>query len=157
VVDKLRALYESQPDSVLRQVKGDPVADAVLEKRRAANPELAKARESKRQPHTATVKVTEGDTIVGPPKTLISGGVTPELAAELGDLKASFATHTEAKAVNEIPLKPGQKMWITGQYDPCSECQKAMQNAANKTGGTIVYWWPGGPPNGLRFVRNTSH
>ncbi len=150
-VDKLRVLYESQPDSVLRKVKRDPVAAAVLEKRRAANPELAKARESRRQPHEATVKVTEGGKIVGSPQKLVSGGVTPEQAAALGDWEASLASHTEAKAVNEVPLKAGQTMWITGQYDPCGSCRAAMRATANSTGGTIVYWWPGGPPGGLRF------
>ena len=148
---KLRALFESQPDSVLRKFKGDPIADAVLEKRRAANPELEKARESRRQPHQATVRVTEGGKTVGQRVRIVSGGVTPEQAAELGDWEASLATHTEAKAVRDIPLKPGQTMRITGQYDPCGPCRAAMQAAANSTGGTIVYWWPGGPPEGLTF------
>jgi Domain of unknown function (DUF4157)/Pput_2613-like deaminase len=153
-VDKLRALYESQPDWVLREMEKDPVAAAELKKRRADNPELEKAKASKRQPHTATVRVTDDATgaTVGDPDKLVSGGVTPEQAAELGLWQASLESHTEAKAVNTVPLKPGQTMRITGQYDPCGSCRSAMQAAANATGGTIVYWWPGGPPGGIRYV-----
>ena len=134
-------------------MKGDPVADAVMEKRRAANPELARAMASKRQPHEATVRVTDdatGETVAR--DKLVSGGVTPEQAVELGNLEASKASHTEAKAVREIPLKAGQTMRITGQYDPCGSCRAAMRAAATSTGGTIVYWWPGGPPKGIRFT-----
>ena len=151
-VDALYALYESQPVSMLRKMKGDPVADAVYEKIRATNPELAKATESRRQPHQATVRVTEGGRPVGQPVKLVSGGVTPEQAAALGDWEASLGSHTEAKAVSQIPLKAGQTMRITGQYDPCGSCRARMQAAANATGGTILYWWDGGPPEGISFT-----
>lgn len=154
-VDKLRDLYAEQPDSLLRSTKDDPVAAAELAMRRARNPERAKAVASKSRPqHEATVKVTDArGAIIGREK-VVSGGMTKEQRARLGFRKASQETHTEAKAVHDTPLKPGETMWITGQYDPCPACQAAMRAAAASTGGRIVYWWPGGPKGGMVFMPN---
>lgn len=152
-VDRLRALYEGQPDSSLRKLKNDPVAASVIEKRRSKNPELDDILASDwRPPHTATVQVVDEAGRPGPKTELTSGGLPADERKSMPWREASQASHTEAKAVAQIPLRPGQTMRITGQYDPCSSCQTRMQAAATKSRATIVYWWPGGPPNGQVFV-----
>jgi nucleic acid/nucleotide deaminase of polymorphic system toxin len=97
---------------------------------------------SGRPPHTARVTVIrDGKTIVDKPVT--SGGMTPEEAA-LGFPKSTLATHTEARAMRNYPLKPGDQMVIRGQYSPCPTCRGAMNSAAKTHGATITYEWPGG-------------
>jgi uncharacterized protein YukE len=97
---------------------------------------------SGRPPHTAQVTVIrDGKTIVDKPVT--SGGMTPEEAA-LGFPKSTLATHTEARAMRQYPLKPGDQMVIRGQYNPCAPCKGAMNRVARTHGATITYEWPGG-------------
>lgn len=61
------------------------------------------------------------------------------------------ASHTEVRLVNAGELPRGGTFRITGQYDPCVSCQNAMRAAAESSGCTIEYWWPGAP-NGQPFV-----
>ena len=50
-----------------------------------------------------------------------------------------------------MPPGPGQTMFIDGQYNPCSRCFARMAQQVAEHGGTIVYRWPGGPKEGIRF------
>ncbi|WP_328432569.1 eCIS core domain-containing protein [Streptomyces sp. NBC_00453] len=145
--DKVTKLYEAQPESVLRRLagpKGDPIAQHVLDRKSSAR-ELSAAKKQKGRvkEHQATVTVSE-DGRTFRKAALVSGGVTPEARRALGRLAAALASHTEAKAVRLIPLRPGQIMSITGQYNPCRPCQIAMTRAARATGATIIYQWMGG-------------
>ncbi|MFE5527603.1 hypothetical protein, partial [Embleya sp. NPDC056538] len=153
-VDRLRELYEGQPDHVLGALGDDPVAAQVRDRRRARRQkdELARIDASDfRPPHEATVRVLDPDGRVVHNESLRSGGVTPEQRAARGLNRANQDSHTEAKAVARVPLTAGQRMYITGQYDPCGSCRAAMQAAALRSGGRINYWWPGGPPEGIWF------
>ncbi|MFE3200667.1 DUF4157 domain-containing protein [Embleya sp. NPDC059237] len=153
-VDRLRELYEGQPDHVLGALSDDPVAAQVRDRRRAQQQkdELARIDASDlRPPHEATVRVLDPDGRVVHNESLRSGGVTPEQRAARGLNRANQDSHTEAKAVARVPLTAGQRMYITGQYDPCGSCRAAMQEAALRSGGRINYWWPGGPPEGIWF------
>ncbi|GCD96701.1 eCIS core domain-containing protein [Embleya hyalina] len=153
-VDRLRDLYEGQPDHVLGALSDDPVAAQVRDRRRARQQkdELARIDASDfRPPHEATVRVLDPDGSVVHNESLRSGGVTPEQRAARGLNRANQDSHTEAKAVTRVPLTAGQRMYITGQYDPCGSCRAAMQAAALRSGGRINYWWPGGPPEGIWF------
>lgn len=91
--------------------------------------------------HTAEVivhDVSGEQTIVC---TLHSGNMTPEEKA-LGFPRSSLATHTEARAVKQIPLAPGDVMVINGQYPPCPSCKGKMNKAAASSGADIQYTWP---------------
>ncbi|WP_161500971.1 hypothetical protein [Embleya scabrispora] len=153
-VDRLRELYEGQPDHVLGALSDDPVAAQVRDRRRAQQQkdELARIDASdSRPPHEATVRVLDPNGRVVHNESLRSGGVTPEQRAARGLNRANQDSHTEAKAVARAPLTAGRRMYITGQYDPCGSCRAAMQAAALRSGGRINYWWPGGPPEGMWF------
>lgn len=154
--DRLEALYEGQSDRVLRALeKGDPVAGKVLEQRRAQaqQAELKRLEASEfRPPHDAIVKVVDQDGHVVGHERVHSGGSTKERRREVGLIKANQEVHTEAKAVRNIPLKAGQTMYISGQYDPCGPCRSTMQAAADRTGARINYQWQGGPEGGITFT-----
>ena len=100
-----------------------------------------------RPPHSAEAILTRDGKVVTR-RPLQSGGVKdlPEEIRAQGFRKRNAATHTEAKAVREIELHRGDVLEIRGQYNPCDSCVRAMQDAADKTGATIKYWWPGGGP-----------
>ncbi|HSA50433.1 MAG TPA: DUF4157 domain-containing protein [Yinghuangia sp.] len=152
-LDRLEAFYKSQPDHVLRALKKDPVAAAVLDARERTNPELARIlADDSRMPHQAAVKVVDADGGVARTERLRSGGVTKDQRRRLGPREAARASHTEAKATAEIPLKPGQTMYIAGDYNPCRSCQLRMQAKADQTGGRVNYHWPGGPPGGVTYT-----
>jgi uncharacterized protein YukE len=105
---------------------------------------------SGRPPHTAQVTlVRDGKTIVD--ERITSGGMTREEAA-LGFPQSVKAAHTEARAMRNYPLQPGDKMVIRGQYRPCPSCKGAMNQAAKTHGASIRYDWPGGSwkPGGRR-------
>lgn len=92
--------------------------------------------------HTAKVTIERnGETVAS--GTEVSGNMTPEEAA-LGFPKSTLATHTEARAVRNHDLRPGDVMKIEGQYPPCPPCKGAMSNAARTNGATVTYTWPGG-------------
>jgi hypothetical protein len=149
-VDRLHDLYANQPESVLKiQAKKDPVAQQALDKLHAQNPEAQRIRTDEklyRPPHKATARVLRDadHKVVQPPKELHSGGMSTQERASVGPDPLNLESHTEAKAVRTIPLKSGETLYIEGQYDPCSSCQQKMQDYANKSGGRVVYWWPGG-------------
>lgn len=71
---------------------------------------------------------------------IVSGNMSSAEQA-LGFPKNALASHTEARAVRQIPLGPGQSMTITGQRPPCPSCKGAMNHAATESGGTIRYRW----------------
>jgi len=95
---------------------------------------------SGRPPHTAEVIVTDAQGKIIGHQTLKSGNMTPE-EAKLGFPRSTLATHTEARAVRNMPLKRGDTMVIKGEYAPCSPCKGAMNRAARDSGATIIYEW----------------
>ncbi|MEU0938150.1 DUF4157 domain-containing protein [Embleya sp. NPDC005971] len=152
--NRLKTYYEGQSDRVLAALEksGDSVAGAVLTERyrRRSGADVERERASEyRPPHQAHVVVVDDETglLVRDGTTIHSGGVGKARRAEVGMRQANDESHTEFKAVHEIPLKPGQTMHIIGQYDPCGPCVRAMRQAANRTGGRITYWWQGAPDN----------
>lgn len=104
--------------------------------------------------HDASVKITGADGRVVSSGRFQSGGVTKADRERYGWREASNRSHTEAKAVEGMPLQQGQTMRITGQYPPCGSCQARMEAAAISSGGAIVYWWPGETRSSeMRFPR----
>jgi Pput_2613-like deaminase len=94
---------------------------------------------SGKPPHVARVTVQrEGEEVFS--GTFTSGGMTPEEAA-LGFPRSSLATHTEARAVRQVPLQAGDEMLIEGSYPPCPSCKGAMNQAARNSGARITYTW----------------
>jgi hypothetical protein len=91
-------------------------------------------------PHSADVTVTNANGETTFQDTFTSGNMTPEEAA-LGFPQSSLATHTEARAVNQVPLNPGDSMAIEGQYPPCPYCKGQMNAAAGRSGADIEYRW----------------
>ncbi len=137
--------YHRKSDAELRKMgKDDKTAQAVLSQRTVPNDaDLARALGSDyRPPHSATVTVKRAGTEVFR-ADLTSGNMTAPEAA-LGYPRNSLATHTEARAVRNPDLRPGDVMTIQGQYDPCTSCRTAMLTAARWLGITINYVWMGG-------------
>ncbi|QJW82249.1 hypothetical protein [Burkholderia glumae] len=90
--------------------------------------------------HTATVTVQSAGGAHRNCGRFESGNMTPEERA-LGFPQSSLATHTEARAVAQVPLKPGDHMVIDGQYPPCPSCKGKMNARALESGATIQYNW----------------
>jgi RHS repeat-associated protein len=90
--------------------------------------------------HYANVTVMDASGNVVVTQPFESGNMTLEEKA-LGFPRSSLATHTEARAVRQLPLESGHVMTIEGQYPPCKSCQGKMRAAAEKTGATIHYTW----------------
>lgn len=90
--------------------------------------------------HNANVLVRDVNGKVIRHERIVSGNMTPEEKA-LGFPLNTLASHTEARAVRNIPLKEGQMMIITGQKPPCPSCKGAMNRTARETGATIRYQW----------------
>jgi Pput_2613-like deaminase len=124
--------------------EGDETAAAIIRQRFPSDEAaLRKVLGSNyRPPHSATAILRRNGGEVSR-QLLQSGSMTAEERA-LGFPKSTLATHTEARAVKQAGLRPGDKFEIRGQYDPCGSCMRAMQDAATKSGATITYWWPGG-------------
>ncbi len=111
-----------------------------------------KPRKPKRPPHNMDAAVTRGGKPVGPPKKYTSGSMTPE-QKKLGFPRGPLASHTEAKAMNDLPsgLGKGDKVDLKGEYAPCPSCKGKMNKAVRDNPGVeIVYTWP---PNN-RWVAN---
>jgi hypothetical protein len=127
----------------------DPTANQVWESRLPEYTELkayAGEKGNKRHvPHEATVKVTDSQGKVTRSERFKSGDMTEEQKG-MRFPEGQQETHTEFKAIQAIkgaPLRPGDTLWISGQYNPCDPCQKAMIDAS--TGGrTIDYEWQWG-------------
>lgn len=66
--------------------------------------------------------------------------MTPDERA-LGFPKNTLASHTEARAIKNIPLQQGESMIITGQRPPCPACKGVMNRAAKESDATIIYRW----------------
>ncbi|PPK88770.1 RHS repeat-associated protein [Neolewinella xylanilytica] len=89
--------------------------------------------------HSASVTVFDQSDNILHQEDLVSGNMTPEEKA-LGFPQSTLATHTENRAVRNIPLEPGHRMEIIGQYPPCNSCQGAMRRASSG-GRTVEYLW----------------
>jgi hypothetical protein len=90
--------------------------------------------------HNANIMVRDASGRLRHHERIVSGNMTPEEQA-LGFPRGMMASHTEARAVRNIPLQPGETMVITGQRPPCTNCRGAMNQAARDTGATIIYRW----------------
>jgi len=145
--EALRLRYRDMTDRELADLarRGDVTAKAVRSQRVPSNEnELQKILGSDyRPPHEASAVNRDPHGKIIWSKKLASGNMTPVEEA-LGYPKSALATHTEARAVAQAPLVKGGTLSISGQYDPCGSCQRAMAAAATKSGATIIYWWPGG-------------
>ena len=75
--------------------------------------------------HSANVTVTDGSGKVISQQPFKIGNMTPAEKA-LGFPRSTLATHTEARAVSQVPLKSGQEK---------------MQSAATNSDSTIKYTW----------------
>jgi uncharacterized protein YukE len=144
-MEELRLFYRSQPDDVLKALKGkDPMAASVYDERIPANTELQGIIEgdTPRPPHYATFTYRDANGELTTWDSLRSGNMTEQESA-LGYPFNTQATHTEIRALNAAPLGPDGELSIVGQYNPCVPCQTAMIDAS-KSGATVRYWWPGG-------------
>ncbi len=90
--------------------------------------------------HNANVTIRDSSGSIISHERVISGNMTP-IEKLLGFPKNTLASHTEARAVRNSTLEPGQTMTITGQRPPCPSCKDAMNNAAENSGATIKYQW----------------
>jgi RHS repeat-associated protein len=90
--------------------------------------------------HTAIINVYDSSGNRVSRDVLKSGNMTPEEKA-LRFPKSTLATHTEARAMKQIPLGEGQRMEIFGMYPPCKSCKGKMNAKAAETGADITYIW----------------
>jgi hypothetical protein len=90
--------------------------------------------------HTAIVNVYDAFGNRVSRDVLKSGNMTPDEKA-LKFPKSTLATHTEARAMKNIPLSKGQRMEIFGMYPPCKSCKGKMNAKAAETGADITYIW----------------
>ena len=90
--------------------------------------------------HTALVNVFDSNGNRVSRDVLKSGNMTPSEKA-LGFPQSTLATHTEARAMKNIPLSEGQRMEIFGTNPPCNSCKGKMNAKAAETGADITYTW----------------
>ena len=143
---RFRAMYDADPAKLKGYARrGDPMAQSVLESKIPPNTELKKILTSEKRylSHEATVTARDASGKIIKKKKIKSGNMTPDEAA-LKYPASSLETHTEARALRQMPLERGGSLRISGQYDPCNSCIGKMRRAAKANGVTIYYWWPGG-------------
>lgn len=112
--------------------------------------------------HFADVTVHDADGDIVDEYSLRSGAQTPAEKA-MGPRGADILSHTENRAArmaggvptygnkvvsgdeffNESPVPQDGYVVIRGTNEPCSNCMGAMTRAAQDTGSTFVYMWPG--------------
>ncbi|WP_188539246.1 hypothetical protein [Kocuria dechangensis] len=176
---ELRELYRDQPKWVLDDLKRleDQAVETMkkarkkpLERRHRRDPLLSEEIRRKhllaedvkwmerdyRMPHEAEVWVNGKAGKRLRSDRFTSGGVKDLDVAEHGFNEANTRSHTEAKALRELGIHPGETMYINGRYAPCRFCLARMQKAVDTFGGTVVYLWPGGPKGGARFFRGSG-
>jgi hypothetical protein len=149
--EELLSRYHKMNDKELRAAaRSDPVAKSILERRIRPNvalPELQHGEKGEQRviPHEARARVIDKGGKAGTWTDLKSGDVAnlPPEKRELGYPLAQQESHTEAKAIRQIPLNPGETLEIWGTYDPCKPCQEKMR-AASEGGRIVIYWWQGG-------------
>jgi hypothetical protein len=90
--------------------------------------------------HNANVLVRNSDGEVVTHSRMISGNQTAAEKA-MGFPKGMLASHTEARAVTQFRMKPGDSMTITGQMRPCPSCKGYMNRAASEGQAMIRYQW----------------
>ncbi|QNH26354.1 hypothetical protein [Xanthomonas theicola] len=84
--------------------------------------------------------VREADGQIISHERIVSGNMLPAEKA-LGFPQNTLASHTEARAVNNTPLRRWDTMTITGERPPCPSCKGYMNRAAQETGAMIRYQW----------------
>ncbi|WP_249384137.1 RHS repeat-associated core domain-containing protein [Chitinivorax sp. B] len=90
--------------------------------------------------HNANTTVRDSSGRIIRHERIVSGNMTPAEQA-LGFPKSTLASHTEARAVTNVPLNQGDSMTITGQLPPCNSCKGYMNKASSETGASIIYQW----------------
>ena len=90
--------------------------------------------------HNANVTVRDAQGNIIHHERVVSGNMTAE-EHKLPFPQNTLASHTEARAVRNTPLQPGQSMTITGQRPPCPSCKGAMRKASENTGADVGYQW----------------
>jgi hypothetical protein len=90
--------------------------------------------------HNANVLVVDAQGNVQLHTRIVSGNMTPAEKA-LGFPKNTLASHTEARAMKQVPLEAGETITITGQRPPCPSCKGAMNRAVDESGARIIYRW----------------
>ncbi|MEJ5276037.1 MAG: polymorphic toxin-type HINT domain-containing protein [Thermogemmata sp.] len=90
--------------------------------------------------HNANIMVRDASGRLRHHERIVSGNMTPEEQA-LGFPRNTLASHTEARAIRNIPLQRGETTIITGQRPPCPTCKGIMNQAARESGATIIYRW----------------
>ncbi|MBM4262842.1 MAG: hypothetical protein FJ145_15610 [Deltaproteobacteria bacterium] len=90
--------------------------------------------------HQANVTLRNAEGRVIHRGRVVSGNMTDEEKA-LGFPKNTLASHTEARAIRNTPLRPGESLTITGQKPPCPVCKGTMNKAAKESGAVIRYQW----------------
>lgn len=140
--------YQNMTTEELRKAgRNDALAQQVAAARRAVSVTAKPGDprwEGHQLPHEATAvsRDAQGNEVWRGAQT--SGNMTPEEAA-LPFPDNMNASHTEVRLVNMGELPPGGTFRITGQYDPCTDCQAAMRAAANRSRCTIETGGPGRP------------
>ena len=151
---ELRGRYQSMTTEDLRKAaRSDALARQVAAQRRALT--LTAVPDDPRWPghqlpHEATAVSRDAQGNIVWRGAAASGNMTAAERA-LPFPQGMNASHTEVRLTLAGELPRGGTFRITGQYDPCVPCQNAMRAAAERTGCTIEYWWPGAP-NGQPFV-----
>jgi len=75
----------------------------------------------------------------------IQSGEGDSYARSLPFPQSYLATHTEAKALRELPpLTATDRIEMQGVYPPCSACKGLMRKLSASSGVTIRYSWPPG-------------
>jgi hypothetical protein len=90
--------------------------------------------------HNANVMVRDASGQLRNHERLVSGNMTAEEQA-LGFPRNTLASHTEARAIRNIPVQPGGTMIVTGQRPPCPICKGLMNQAARDRGARFIYRW----------------
>ena len=89
--------------------------------------------------HNATAKVIDRDGNIVKVWREASGNAT-DSEKMLGTGRMRQATHTEQRTLTRINLTD-ETLLITGQQNPCTNCQGSMRKATANNSATIIYQW----------------
>ena len=89
--------------------------------------------------HNATAKVIDRDGNIIKVWREVSGNATnSEKMLLIGRMRQ--ATHTEQRVLTRINLTD-ETLLITGQINPCTNCQGSMRKATSNNSATVIYQW----------------
>jgi RHS repeat-associated protein len=96
--------------------------------------------------HNAFVAIVDENGAIRDVRQLTSMGQTE--FESLWPKWKGLSSHTEARGVLRLPLKPGEKMVFLGQEPPCKSCKGYMNRAAEVYDADVQYmWWENGKLN----------